>query len=829
MINDSKTGFTDAFNKITEHPPYPFQEILALSKELPRYLEIPTGAGKTAAVVMAWLWRRLFALKEIREATPRRLVYCLPMRVLVEQTYNNVQKWLKKLEEHFPEIQPPQCVMLMGGVDDGSFLNSNNKQNHRSFHLYPEKDVIIIGTQDMLLSRALNRGYGSSVFKWPQEFGILNNDCLWVADEVQLMGSGLATTVQLQVFRDVMGIIGTSKTLWMSATIKEDWLNTVDSGHLKQRNNHLALTDEDRETEQLKKRIEAVKKLKKAACFIDEPKKLAKEVIEKHQAGKQTIVVLNTIKRAVELYKELESLQKKEENPVETILLHSHFRPDDREKALNKALKNKDSILISTQVIEAGVDISSRVLFTELAPWASLVQRFGRCNREGNDDEAEVVWIDVNNPDKIKDSECLPYTAEELKKSRNELMEMSQVDINSLKERDAEIEMEQGLVLRKKDLVELFDTTPDLTGMDIDISRFIRETDDFNVQVFWRNFDNDGNLTDDSSPTRKELCPAPIAEIKKLIKENKNKQHFLKWDFLEKQWAEISNENEVFPGMTIMMNSATGHYDSSTGWKKDVKKPKPVKVLSIEKAPPPDYDADRYSQADWQTIAQHTDGVVKKTEEILEKLTINNEHKSQILEAARWHDAGKAHIVFQTTMRKGGNNGEAIEVPPSCRNRLLAKCPHKKIRYQRPAFRHELASGLLALQLGKSDLTAYLATAHHGKVRLSIRSMPGELRDEKDLNRRFARGIWDRERVPPAELNGENFDSIDLGGGVKIDQTEIDLSYMELGDTNGKESWLSRTLKLRDGKDTGPFRLAYYECILRAADVRESGGLDNGK
>ena len=833
MINDLKTGFSDVFNKITGHPPYPFQESLALSKELPRFLEIPTGAGKTAAVVLAWLWRSFFANEETRTAIPRRLVYCLPMRVLVEQTYDNVQKWLKNLEEYFPSIQKPQCVMLMGGMDDDSFLSGNKKQNHRDFHLYPEKDAIIIGTQDMLLSRALNRGYGSSVFKWPQEFGILNNDCLWVADEVQLMGSGLATTVQLQAFRDILGIIGNSGTLWMSATIKKDWLNTVDSIHLKQGNNRLTLTNGDMETEELKKRMEAAKNLEKAGSFIGNPKKLAKEVTDKHQPGKRTIVVLNTVKRAVELYKELESLQKKNENPVEIILLHSHFRPDDRENTLKKALKNNDSILISTQVIEAGVDISSRVLFTEIAPWASLVQRFGRCNRKGEFDEAEVVWIDFEKPDKIKDNDCFPYNAEDLKKSRNELVKMSKVDIDSLKKRDVEIDMEQGLVLRKKDLVELFDTTPDLTGMDIDISRFIRETDDFNVQVFWRNFDNEGKLIDDSSPARKELCPAPIADLKKLIKENKNNQHFMKWDFLEKQWVEINNDNEVFPGITIMMDAATGHYDPSTGWEcKATNKPEAVEVLSMEKSHPPDYDGDKYSQADWQTIARHTDGVVKKTEEIIWKLPINDEHKSRILEAARWHDAGKAHEVFQTAMRKGSDNESSIGVPPSYRNQLLAKCPHKKIGYQRPAFRHELASGLLVLQndnSGKSDLTAYLATAHHGKVRLSIRSMPGEKRNEEDLNCRFARGIWDRERIPPAELNSEKFASIDLGGGVVIEPTEIDLSYMELGDTNGKESWLSRALKLRDGKDTGPFRLAYYECILRAADQRESGGLDNGK
>lgn len=50
---------------------------------------------------------------------------------------------------------------------------------------------VLVGTQDMLLSRALNRGYGMSRFDWPVHFGLLNQGCHWIVDEVQLMGPGL--------------------------------------------------------------------------------------------------------------------------------------------------------------------------------------------------------------------------------------------------------------------------------------------------------------------------------------------------------------------------------------------------------------------------------------------------------------------------------------------------------------------------------------------------------------------------------------------------------------------------------------------------------------
>ena len=57
-------------------------------------IEIPTGFGKTGAVVLAWLWNRV--LKH-HDDWPRRLVYCLPMRTLVEQTFQNTVQWLKNL------------------------------------------------------------------------------------------------------------------------------------------------------------------------------------------------------------------------------------------------------------------------------------------------------------------------------------------------------------------------------------------------------------------------------------------------------------------------------------------------------------------------------------------------------------------------------------------------------------------------------------------------------------------------------------------------------------------------------------------------------------
>ena len=157
--------------------------------EWPEVLIAPTGSGKTAGVTLGWAAHRL----RTPEATPRRLVWCLPMRTLVEQTEAVVREWFGRLQSHRVGeglIPRPQDVhVLMGGVEAARWLDS------------PERPAVIIGTQDMLLSRALMRGYASSRAVWPMEFALLHLDSQWVFDEVQLMGTGRATSAQLEAFR----------------------------------------------------------------------------------------------------------------------------------------------------------------------------------------------------------------------------------------------------------------------------------------------------------------------------------------------------------------------------------------------------------------------------------------------------------------------------------------------------------------------------------------------------------------------------------------------------------------------------------------------------
>src|SRR5262249_54043923 len=154
--------------------------------------------GKTLALIVSWLYSR----RELGRG-PRRLVYALPMRTLVEQTAQvacDVRDRLGLSEEELP------VHVLMGGAGRPA----------DDWRRHPEDDQILVGTIDMLLSRALNRGYAESRFAWPVSFGLLNADCRWVFDEVQLMGPALTTSAQLDGLRSKLGTALPCETIWVS-------------------------------------------------------------------------------------------------------------------------------------------------------------------------------------------------------------------------------------------------------------------------------------------------------------------------------------------------------------------------------------------------------------------------------------------------------------------------------------------------------------------------------------------------------------------------------------------------------------------------------------
>lgn len=816
MMDDGEFRFTEFFKRATGFEPFPYQRRLALDHGFhSAVMDIPTGLGKTEAVLTAWLWNRVH-LK--RENWPRRLVYCLPMRVLVEQTRDRAILILRRLDllggdatvnreggkERVVDYTPSwkedgkvAVTVLMGGEEKDEW------------DIYPEKDAIIIGTQDMLLSRGLNRGYGMSRYRWPVAFGLLNNDCLWVVDEGHLMREGLATTCQLQAFRETLGTLGPVKTVWMSATMEPGWLKTVDFDPELSGSVPIGLTKDDWKTGSLSKRWSARKPIHKADVAMGDAMGLAKAVVKSHQAGSLSLIVVNTVQRAQEVAREVSKIGPH----ADVVLVHSRFRPPDRETALKRLLQSPGDagiIGISTQVVEAGVDLSARNLFTEVAPWASLVQRFGRCNRFGVDDGAAIHWVDLPQETSRREKLARPYSVEAMMAAVRVLEDLGDGGPCSLKVESRHLEQPpEGQIVRQKDLLELFDTTPDLAGNDTDISRFVRETEQSDLRVFWRPLGKGPPGDDSLPPSRDELCPAPLYELREII--DSGGRGYV-WEPWNAEWRSLRKRDPLHPGSTVMLVASEGRYTTSGGWSPTAKVAVPVVDSKADRE-----GNDFSSISGWLDLAAHTEQVVARTAVIASSMALPGEMKEAVMDASRWHDAGKAHPAFQANLNPTYPRPPGVHVaakaPKDAWKR--GKTPERSTPEdgRRRHFRHELASGLLALDAGLGNLAAYLAAAHHGKVRLSLRSIPGESRPDQ-VGMRFARGVWDGDRVRGA----------DLGGGVSFPDTTLDLSLMDLGSGPKGLSWMARILSLRDDPSVGPFRLALLEAVVKSADERASGG-----
>jgi CRISPR-associated endonuclease/helicase Cas3 len=169
---------------------------------------------------------------------------------------------------------------------------------------------------------------------------------------------------------------------------------------------------------------------------INSLEKLADEI---RRNGESCLVVLNTVRDTKNLFALLSDTGEHDLEEGEYVLLNTHFTLADRQRKLmlcKERLKNNERIvLISTQLIEAGVDIDFPTLYRDMCPLPSLIQSAGRCNRNNRLDAGNVFLFEIQN-DKGKSSADLIYGRnfdwflEETRKSINrELTEKDMLEI----------------------------------------------------------------------------------------------------------------------------------------------------------------------------------------------------------------------------------------------------------------------------------------------------------------------------------------------------------------------------------------------------------------
>lgn len=330
----------------------------------------PTGIGKTE---FALLW-----------AEGEKFFYTLPLRAATNQIFERVCGYFNKnvqVNNKDPFIKE-DVGLLHSDADLYLIEKSENLKKDM------EGEILKILDLSKHLSLPINISTGDQIFpaalKYPQYekiYATLGFSKL-IIDEVQAYDPK-ACAIIVKMIEEIVSLGG--KFLLMTAT-----LPTFVKGYLKQKgvikddniincynpNNKIGVTIKIDYRHKIELRDKDI------GSDIEEIESKAKQ-------RKRILVVLNTIEKAEEIYKQIK--EKIKDTNVFIGLIHSKFTLNQRkqkEKELEEKFKNPKSpdeneskILVSTQVIEASLDIDADYLYTEVAPIDSLIQRMGRIMR----------------------------------------------------------------------------------------------------------------------------------------------------------------------------------------------------------------------------------------------------------------------------------------------------------------------------------------------------------------------------------------------------------------------------------------------------------------
>jgi CRISPR-associated endonuclease/helicase Cas3 len=176
--------FADYFSALHAVAPWPWQERLAAAETWPAAVDLPTGAGKTSMVDIH-LWRLAAGYPD----TPRRLVWVIDWRVVVDATFARAESIAVRLREgRAPALREVAGrLRALGGSDDALVAVRLRGGVMTEEPLWsPAQPAVVVSTVDQAGSRLLFRGYGVSPGMRPVHAGLLGSDACWVVDEAHL-------------------------------------------------------------------------------------------------------------------------------------------------------------------------------------------------------------------------------------------------------------------------------------------------------------------------------------------------------------------------------------------------------------------------------------------------------------------------------------------------------------------------------------------------------------------------------------------------------------------------------------------------------------------
>jgi CRISPR-associated endonuclease/helicase Cas3 len=372
--------FEKNFQMLTGKFPFPWQRALYerlisdRPDNIPTSCNLPTGLGKTS-VVAIWLIARITHPSKI----PRRLVYVVNRRTVVDQTTTEVER----LRETLPKLDPALGKLAISTLR-GQFADN------REWSADPSRIAVVCGTVDMIGSRLLFSGYGCGFKTKPLHAGFLGQDVLLIHDEAHLEPAFQSLLISIQREQERRKEFLPFRVMELSATSRG-------KGEV------FKLTPEDEADAVVKQRIHA----KKTMIFhcVDEEKKLSEKLVElalaHKDSGQAILIFVRTVDDLTKIVAKLPEGQVQQltgtmrglereglvGDPVFNRFLPESSRPTDVPPAEGTAY------LVCTSAGEVGVNISADHLVCDLSPLDSMAQRFGRVNRFGFCDGTRIEII----------------------------------------------------------------------------------------------------------------------------------------------------------------------------------------------------------------------------------------------------------------------------------------------------------------------------------------------------------------------------------------------------------------------------------------------------
>lgn len=320
---------------------------------------VPTGGGKTLSTLR-------FALHHAKAHNKKRIIYVIPYLSIIEQTAKTLREFLslgedsKVLLEHHSDVAEPKKE------EDAKYAKLASSR---------WDSPIIVTTLVQFLETVMSSKSGKL-----RKFHNMQ-DSIIIFDEVQSL-----PVHSINLFNEVVSFLSkVLNTTIILCTATRPLLDKTERHNLILAQNPNLISDVSADFEKLKRTKIVIEKEKN----LDE---FSRFIVDKSNENKNCLVIVNTKKAAKNLFVNLTSLQPS----LKIFHLSTSMCPAHRLHTLNEVknlLENKEKfVCISTQLIEAGVDISFNCVIRSMAGLDSILQAAGRCNRNGENGELQNVY-----------------------------------------------------------------------------------------------------------------------------------------------------------------------------------------------------------------------------------------------------------------------------------------------------------------------------------------------------------------------------------------------------------------------------------------------------